>query len=97
MSNSTYRNNNNINKTDEFALDSPLSQLTLYLIGIYLVIVFVACVALNATLLLIFLRHKKLRNRLNMLVFIITLLNLMASVQFPFVIHSAFEQRYLKY
>ncbi len=81
------------NYTDEFAVDSPLNSTTLNIVCIYLVITFILCVTLNSILLLIFVRYKKLRKRHNILIFIITLLNLIASVQFPIVIHSSFEQK----
>ena len=79
---------------DTFSLQSPLARSILLPLGVYLVITFILCIHLNATLLYIFYRYRKLQTPVNKLICIVTLFNLIASAQFPIVIHSTFEQRY---
>jgi hypothetical protein len=73
---------------------SPVSSLYTNLFGIYLVIIFISCIILNSILLLVFYRNKELRIPFNMLIIVITYLNLFSTPQFPFVIHSSFSQKW---
>jgi len=57
---------------------SPINSKILYTIGVYLCFVFVLCIFINAILLSVFARFKKL---------------LFGSIQFPFVIHSNFAHK----
>lgn len=75
---------------------SPIDKTILYAVGIYLIIVFILCIVLNSTLLLVFIRHRDLRAPINLLIITMTVFNLMGSVQFPFVIDANFKQRYIK-
>lgn len=70
---------------DTFSLQSPLARSILLPVGVYLVF---------TLLLYLFYRYRKLQTPVNKLICIITLFNLIASAQFPIVIHSTFEQRY---
>ena len=74
---------------------SPLNTSVLNLIGIYSVMIFILCVLTNSLLLLVFNRYKKLRTPLNQLIMIMTIFNLICSVQFPFVIHSHFNHKWI--
>jgi hypothetical protein len=81
---------------DSFQFDefSPISKFWTTLFGLYLVVVFILCLVLNSTLLLVFFRNKELRIPFNMLIIVITSLNLLTTIQFPLVIHSSFSRRY---
>ena len=81
---------------DSFQFDrfSPVSKFWTTLFGLYLVVIFMLCLVLNSTLLLVFFRNKELRIPFNMLIIVITSLNLLSTIQFPLVIHSSFSQRY---
>jgi hypothetical protein len=72
---------------------SPIYSKILYIIGIYLCVVFFLCIFVNALLLTAFARFKKLRTSLNKLIIVLTTLNLLGSVQFPFEIHSNFVHK----
>ena len=72
---------------------SPISKELTTIFGFYLIIIFLLCIILNSTLLLVFYKSKKLRTPFNMLIIVITFLNLLSTIQFPFVIHSNFSQR----
>ncbi len=80
---------------DLFQFDqfSPISKFWTTLFGLYLVVIFMLCIILNSTLLLVFFRNKELRIPFNMLIIVITSLNLLSTIQFPLVIHSSFSQR----
>ena len=80
---------------DFFQFDqfSPISKFWTTLFGLYLVVIFMLCIILNSTLLLVFFRNKELRIPFNMLIIVITSLNLLSTIQFPLVIHSSFSQR----
>jgi hypothetical protein len=73
---------------------SPINPIVLNLIGIYLIIVCVLSVFINAILLYVFARFKKLRTALNKLIIAMTAINLFGSIQFPFVIQSHFANKY---
>ena len=72
---------------------SPLSNFVLNLVGIYLTIIFISSILLNSLLLLVFIRYKKTRTPLNQLIMIMTIFNLIGSIQFPFVIQSHFVNK----
>ena len=74
---------------------SPIDELTLNLVGIYLIICLVLCLVLNAILLLVFKRHKKLRTCLNMLILVMTVFNLVGSTEFPFMILNNFSDKWV--
>jgi hypothetical protein len=90
-----------MNESLEYRLDweikinstSPIDPKTLNLIGVYLVILFLLCILFNSIVLFMFLRHKELRIPLNTLIISMTLHNLITSIQYPFLIHSTFNQR----
>lgn len=75
---------------------SPINKKILYTIGVYLIIVFLLCICLNTLLLVVYARFKKLRTPLNKLIIVLTAFNLFGSIEFPFVIHSNFVQKYIK-
>jgi len=79
--------------TDKIKI-SPINDLILNLVGVYLVIVFLLCIIVNTLLLVVFARFKQLRTTLNKLIMILTVFNLFGSIQFPFVIHSHFVHKY---
>ncbi len=93
-------NNNNIGLFSidldifDFNQTSPFSSLYTNSFGIYLIIVFILCIILNSILLLVFYRNKELITPYNMLIIVITYLNLFSTPQFPFVIHSSFSQKW---
>jgi hypothetical protein len=72
---------------------SPINSKILYTIGVYLCFVFVLCIFINAILLSVYARFKKLRTSLNKLIIVLTVINLFGSIQFPFVIHSNFVHK----
>lgn len=72
---------------------SPNNKIAQQFFAFYLLIVFVLCITLNSLLILIFVRHKKIRTPLNNIILITTLFNLLGSVQFPLVIHSNLNHR----
>jgi hypothetical protein len=72
---------------------SPINSKILHTIGVYLIAVFLLCIFINALLLTIFARFKKLRTSLNKLIFVLTAINLFGSIQFPFVILSNFVHK----
>lgn len=74
---------------------SPLSNFVLNLVGIYLTIIFISSILLNSLLLLVFIRYKKTRTPLNQLIMIMTIFNLIGSIQFPFVIQSHFVNKWI--
>jgi hypothetical protein len=79
----------------KFGQFSPISKFWTTTFGIYLTIIFLLCIILNSTLLLIFIRNKELRIPFNMLIMAITSINLLSTIQFPFLIHSSFSQKYI--
>jgi len=96
--------NNNINNNsidfDSFNFDnhiSPINEFWTKIFGIYLIVVFILCLILNSILLLVFYRNKELRIPFNMLIMFITSLNLLSTIQFPFVIHSSFSHRWTSF
>jgi hypothetical protein len=76
---------------------SPLNSLYTNLFGVYLIIIFLLCIILNSILLFVFYRNKELRIPFNMLIMFITSLNLLSTIQFPFVIHSSFSHRWTSF
>jgi hypothetical protein len=76
---------------------SPISEFWTRIFGIYLVVVFLLCILLNSTLLLVFYYNKELRIPFNMLIMVITSLNLLSTIQFPFVIHSTFSHKWTSF
>lgn len=81
---------------DFFERLSPIECYKLNIIACYCIILLVLSVTFNSLLLLIFFRHKKLRNSLNMLIITITFLNLIGSLsEFSFVIPSNFQCRWI--
>jgi hypothetical protein len=92
--------NNNSIDFDSFNFDnhsSPISELWTRIFGFYLIIVFILCIILNSILLLVFYRNKELRIPFNMLIMFITSLNLLSTIQFPFVIHSSFSHKWTSF
>ena len=79
---------------DNFKKDSPIPTQFLNIIGFYFLIVLILCVFFNLTLLLIFIRYKELRIRLNIFIISVTLFNLVGSSVFPFVIHSNLSHKW---
>lgn len=77
----------NANKT------SPISGIILDIIGVYLIITFILCILLNATLIILFARIKRIRTSLNFLIFLMTVFNLIGALAFPTVIHGHFYRR----
>ena len=55
--------------TDKIKI-SPINDLILNLVGVYLVIVFLLCIIVNTLLLVVFARFKQLRTTLNKLIMI---------------------------
>jgi hypothetical protein len=76
---------------------SPLNSLYTNLFGIYLIIIFLLCIILNSILLFVFYRNKELRIPFNILIMVITFLNLLSTIQFPFVIHSNFSHKWTSF
>lgn len=76
-------------------VDSPLNRAALELIGFYLVANFILCITVNSILLLVFIRYKKIRTPLNQLIMVMTIFNLIGSIQFPFVIHSHMSYKWI--
>lgn len=78
---------------DEF--DSPLHPFLLNSSGVFLTLIGVTCFLSNAFLVVLFKRFKKLQTPLNVLIVVVTLSNLIGTLQFPFVIYSNFKHRYV--
>ncbi len=76
---------------------SPLNSLYTNLFGVYLIIIFLLCIILNSILLFVFYRNKELRIPFNILIMVITFLNLLSTIQFPFVIHSSFSHKWTSF
>ena len=95
---SNNNNNNNLFSYDldkfDFNQTSAFSSLYTNSFGIYLIIVLILCIILNPILLLVFYRNKELITPYNMLIIVITYVNLFSIPQFPFVIHSSFSQKW---
>lgn len=84
-----------MNQSDKFNTSSPIDGSILNIIGFYLILCFILCVVLNSILLLIFIRYKELRIPLNFFIITISICNLFGSLQFPFVIDSNFNHKYI--
>ena len=68
---------------------SPVNKHILTISVIYLILILFLCVILNTLLLVVYYKHKKiLQTRLNQIIMIMTLFNLIGSIQFPFLIDS---------
>jgi hypothetical protein len=68
---------------------SPVNKHILTVSVIYLILILFLCVILNTLLLVVYYKHKKiLQTRLNQIIMIMTLFNLIGSIQFPFLIDS---------
>ena len=72
---------------------SPINKIILNIIGFYLIILFLLCILVNTKLLIIFVRFKQLHTSLNKLIIVLTLFNLLGSIQFPFLILSNFANK----
>ena len=76
-------------KENKYNLKSPVECYKLYIIAIYCLILLILSVVFNTLLLIIFIRHRKLRTPLNMYILTNTVLNLVGSLlEFVFVIPS---------
>ena len=80
----TLKNENKISPSNHFGLN---------LAGVYLVFVFLVGFLMNFILLLVFLRYNLYKASLNRLIFVMTVFNLIGTVQFPFVITSNFKHK----
>jgi len=68
---------------------SPVNKHILTISVIYLILILFLCVILNTLLLVVYYKHKKiLQTPLNQIIMIMTLFNLIGSIQFPFLIDS---------
>ena len=76
-------------------LISPVNKHVLMVSGIYLILILLICIILNTLLLVIYCKHKKIRTSLNQIIMLMTLFNLIGSVQFPFIIDSFFVKKYI--
>jgi Na+-driven multidrug efflux pump len=76
---------------------SPVNKHILTISGIYLILILFLCVILNALLLSIYYKHKQIRTSLNQIIMLMTLFNLIGSIQFPFIIDSFFVTKYNKF
>lgn len=65
---------------------SPNNKLIQKFFAVYLLLVFILCLIINTLLILVFVQYKKTRTPLNNIVLMITVINLLGSIQF--VIHS---------
>ena len=73
---------------------SPVNKHILTISVIYLILILFLCVILNRLLLVIYFKHKKIRTPLNQIIMIMTLFNLIGSIQFPFLIDSFMLKKY---
>ena len=80
---------------DEF--DSPLEPITLYSFAVFLTLIGIMCFFSNSYLVYIFIRFKELHTPLNVLIVAITLSNLSGSIQFPFIIYSNYNHRFISH
>ncbi len=80
----TLKNENKISPSNHFGLN---------LAGYYLIFVFLVGFLSNFILILVFLRYNLIKFSLNRLIFVMTVFNLIGTVQFPFVIVSNFEHK----
>jgi hypothetical protein len=76
---------------------SPVNKHVLMISGIYLILILLICIILNTLLLAIYCKHKKIRTSLNQIIMLMTLFNLIGSIQFPFIIDSFFVTKYNKF
>jgi hypothetical protein len=92
LKNMTESNNNNKNDNNNnlYKRTTPVMS---YFFCVFWCVVFFLCIFVNALLLTAFARFKKLRTSLNKLIIVLTTLNLLGSVQFPFDIHSNFVHK----
>jgi len=84
--NLTYLKNENV--------ISPVNRHVLQISSIYLILILVLCISLNSFLLFIFYKHKQIRTPLNQIIIVMTIFNLIGSIQFPFVIDSFIAEKY---
>ena len=73
---------------------SPIDPFILNIIGVYLCLTLFICLLFNTILLIIFIRFKELRNKFNIFTMGITTLNIIGSIEIPFVIYSSFKAKY---
>jgi hypothetical protein len=76
---------------------SPIDPFILNIIGFYLCLTLFICLLFNTILLIIFIRFKELRNKFNIFIMGITTLNVIGSIEIPFVIYSSFKAKYSIY
>ena len=76
---------------------SPIDPFILNIIGFYLCLTLFICLLFNTILLIIFIRFKELRNKFNIFIMGITTLNVLGSIEIPFVIYSSFKAKYSIY
>lgn len=76
-------------------LKSPINEFALKISGIYLIFGLVLCIISNSILLLVFIRHKNLRTTPNLIIIAITLINLIGSIEFPFMIGNTFNSKWI--
>lgn len=76
---------------------SPIDPFILNIIGVYLCLTLFICLLFNTILLIIFIRFKELRNKFNIFIMGITTLNVIGSIEIPFVIYSSFKAKYSIY
>jgi Na+-driven multidrug efflux pump len=72
---------------------SPVNKHVLMISGIYLILILLICIILNTLLLVIYCKHKQIRTSLNQIIMLMTLFNLIGSIQFPFIIDSFFVKK----
>ena len=75
--------------------NSPLEPIILDAFAIFLTLIGIMCFSSNSYLAFIFIRYKELHTPLNVLIVAITLSNLSGSIQFPFVIYSNYNHKYI--
>ena len=73
---------------------SPVNKHILTISVIYLILILFLSVILNTLLLVIYYTNKKIRTPLNQIIIIMTLFNLIGSIQFPFLIDSFMLKKY---
>lgn len=85
-----------IEKLELFGQLSPIEPYRLKMIAFYCIIVFMLSLVFNTSLLVIFMKYKKLRTSLNMFILTLTGIHLFASIsEFSFVIPSNMYGRWL--
>ena len=89
---SNMTNNSENESIDLFDVIPPVPCWNLYIIGVYLVLLFISSIALNSLFLLAVPKNKKLLTPVNFFMITQSVLNLIVTVlQMPLVIYSAFN------